>query len=272
MAEDFDILGNARTVAKIDVRPLISFSCGTDSIAMWLRLKELNEREHIFDLDHAVLFYMYYVPGLPFVEDYLSYFEEHEHVQIARVPHNLFLEALANWHFQSPLRAAAIEALQKTKYSFVPMSKEAIEDYVKASCGMPEDAYTCVGVKAGDSAMRRMAMRKTGGLNTNKRKFYPIADFEQRDVVDIIKRHGLKVPIDYELFGISYENLQYRFAKVLSEQCPKSWAICREWFPAIDLSIARYERYHPEWCGANMIKGRKGKLFADMILRPRVDL
>lgn len=270
--ESFDILGNAQKVVSIDKRPLISFSAGVDSIAMWLRLKELNDQGAGFDLDHAVLFYMFFVPGLPFVEDYLSYFEEREHVKIARVPHNLFLEAMANWHWQDARRSAAIEALQKTDYSFVPMSKEEIEDYIKESFGFAKNAYTCVGVKAGDSAMRRMAMRKTQGLNQNKRKFYAIADFENRDVYDIIKRHGIKVPIDYELFGISYENLQYRFAKPISEHCPKSWAICKEWFPEVGISIARYERYHPEWAGEGMIKGRKGKIFADMILKPRVEI
>lgn len=268
--EQFDIEGNARIVSEIDRRPLVSFSCGVDSIAMWLRIKEINDKTGLFDMGKAVLFYMYYVPGLPFVEDYLDYFEQREGVKVARVPHNLFLEALANWHWQSPLRSKAIEQLQKTGLRFATPTKEAIEGYIKASMGYPVDAYTCVGIKAGDSAMRRMAMRKTQGLNTNKRKFYTIADYENRDVVDIIKRHGIKVPIDYRLFGISYENLQYRFAKVLSEQCPESWAICKQWFPSIGLSIARYERYHPEWTGAGMIKGRKGKIFDSMILDPRV--
>jgi 3'-phosphoadenosine 5'-phosphosulfate sulfotransferase (PAPS reductase)/FAD synthetase len=268
--ESFDIAGNAKIVSEIDRRPLVSFSCGVDSIAMWLRLKELNDKHHVFDMDHAVFFYMYFIPDLPFVEDYLQYFEEREGVTIARVPHNLFLESMANWHWQTPSRSKAIETMQRSKGAFVQMTKEQIEEYIKGSMGYLQDAYTCIGVKAGDSAMRRMAMRKTQGLNQTKRKFYAIADYENRDVYDIIKRHGIKVPVDYRLFGISYENLQYRFAKIISEQCPVSWEMCKEWFPMIELSLARYERYHPEWTGDNMFKGCKGKFFADMILEPRV--
>lgn len=269
--EQFDILGNARQVVAIDQRPLISFSAGVDSIAMWCRLKELAD-DTGFDMSQAKLFYMYFVKGLPFVEDYLEYFCEHEHVEIAQVPHNVYLEALASWHWQPPLRSHAIAKLQTSNMSYVAMSKEQIEAYIKVRFGYSPDAYTCVGVKCGDSAMRRMAMRKTGGLNVNSRKFYPIADFENRDVVTIIKRHGLKVPVDYRLFGISYENIQYRFLRVIADECPESYRMICEQFPLAPLSLARYERYHPEWSGKNMIQGRKRKEFADMILEPRSPL
>jgi 3'-phosphoadenosine 5'-phosphosulfate sulfotransferase (PAPS reductase)/FAD synthetase len=270
--EIFPIADNCKFVSKIDPRPLVSFSCGVDSIAMWLRLKELADQDSGFNLSDASFFYMYYIPGLPFVDDYISYFEQKEGIKIAQVPHNLFLEALANWHFQSPSKSKAIELMQKTKDKYVLVSKSEIEDYVKKRFGYSPDAYTCVGVKAGDSAMRRMAMRKTQGINHTKKKLYPIADMENRDVYDIIKRHGIKVPVDYDLFGISYENLQYRFAKVISEQCPESWKICQDWFPDIGLSLARYDRFKPEWCGDGMIKGRKGKIFHDMVLTPRMAL
>jgi len=265
MSENFDIGGNARIVADIDPRPLVSFSCGVDSIAMWLRLKELG----IFDMSAAKLFYMYFVPGLPFVDDYLDYFSAHENVKIAQVPHPVFLAELASYHFQPPHRAKAIAALQKTDQSYVAMTKNQIEKYIKQSFGYSPDAYTCVGVKCGDSAMRRMAMRKTQGLNQSNKKFYPIADFENWHVVNIIKRHGLKVPVDYRLFGISYENIQYRFLRVIADHCPVSFKMICEWFPLAPLSLARYERYHPEWAGIKMIQGRKRKQFKDGILESR---
>lgn len=266
--EHFDIIGNGRKVSAIDPRPLLSFSLGVDSLAMWCRLKEISD-ETGFDIAKANLFYMYFIKGLPFVEDYIDYFEHREGVRIAQVPHNVYLEALASWHWQPPSKSYAISKLQTTNKSYVAMSKEQIEHYVKASLGYSDDAYTCVGVKCGDSAMRRMAMRKTGGLNVNSRKYYPIADFENRDVVDIIKRHGLKVPVDYRLFGISYENIQYRFLRVIADECPESYRMICEQFPLAPLSLARYERYHPEWTGDGMIKGRKRQQFADMILEPR---
>lgn len=269
--EQFDIVGNGRKVAAIDHRPLISFSLGVDSIAMWLRIKEIADDTGL-DISKSNLFYMYFVKGLPFVEDYIDYFERHEGVKIAQVPHNVYLEALASWHWQPPLRSHAVSRMQGTNQSYVPLSKEQIEGYIKQVYRYPKGAYTCVGVKCGDSAMRRMAMRKTGGLNTNKLKYYPIADFENRDVVDIIKRHGIKVPVDYRLFGISYENIQYRFLKIISEQCPISYQMILDEFPLAKISLARYDRYHPEWTGDGMIKGRKRRQFEDMIIEPRVAL
>jgi 3'-phosphoadenosine 5'-phosphosulfate sulfotransferase (PAPS reductase)/FAD synthetase len=267
--EDFDIPAKAKNVFMVEPRPLLSFSLGVDSIAMWLRIKELANNDSSIDIENSVFFYMYFIPGLPFVDDYIDYFENHEKVKIIQVPHNVFLQALANWHWQPPIKSYAVELLQRSQNRYVQMKKEDIENYIKIKTGIPAEAYTCVGVKAGDSAMRRMAMRKTQGINESKLKFYPIADYENSDVYSIIKKHGVKVPIDYRLFGISYENLQYRFAKNISEKCPESWRICKEWFPDIELSLARYEHYHPEWCGDNMIKGRKGKIFNDMILDPR---
>lgn len=262
MDAKIDAIGAMRRAAAKNPRPLVSFSLGVDSLAMYLRLKESG----LWDMSQAVLYYMYFLPHLPLVDDYIDYFEAREGIKLVQVPGPFFLLRAANWQHMPPHRVEALVANQKTKYGIPEMKNDEIEYFVKKACGFSDDDYTCVGIKGGDSAMRRMALRKTNGINENKKKVYPIGDFENRDVYEIIKRHGLKVPVDYRLFGISFENIEYRFLKPISEQCPETYKKILEWFPLMPMSLSRYEYYHPDWAP---FPGKKRKLFADMILEPR---
>lgn len=241
-------------------RLFMSFSAGVDSIAMWLRIMEAE----IIDPKDAVLYYYYYIPGISWVEEWIEYFEDLYGVKVIQVPSEAFLHTWGNWQFQTPARAEAIVELQTTDYSIQKMSKQEIQDAVREWAGLPETAYCAVGVKSGDSARRRMAMRKSQGVNHNNRKWYPIWDYERGDPVRMVQRHGIKVPYDYELFGISFENIDYRFAKVMKERCPQNWARVKEFFPMAETIITRYEYYHPEWKAK---KGEKHKKFE--VLEPR---
>lgn len=61
---------------------LISFSCGKDSLAAWLWLRERGIQ--------LVPYYLYWVPGLSFVEEALAYYEEFFGTHIIRLPHPYF--------------------------------------------------------------------------------------------------------------------------------------------------------------------------------------
>ena len=79
---------------------LLSFSCGKDSIACWLALKECNIE--------VVPVYCYYVPQMPFIEKELDYFEDFFDCSIRRYPHKTLFEWLATGLFQPPQRVPLI--------------------------------------------------------------------------------------------------------------------------------------------------------------------
>lgn len=256
-----DIVDLSRRVkaAQGHGRLFLSFSTGVDAIASFLRCIESDE----WNPKEAVLYYYHHVP-MSWTLEYIEYFEDRYGVKVIRVPSHIFLSDLANWLYQEPVRAEAIQELQKTMYAFRAMKKDQIQDGVRMWSRLPESTMCGVGVKQGDSPMRRTQMRKYLGISP-RGKWYPIWDFEHRDVEDIIRRHGVKVPYDYELFGISYENIDYRFSKVISEQCPNNWEKILEWFPLADTIISRHEYYTDR----PPKKGMKYQRFSDIILQPR---
>lgn len=71
-------------------RLLLSFSCGKDSLAMWLWLRETKQVE-------IIPYFLYWVPGLSFVERALDYYEQVFGQRITRLPHPLFYDLLTTW-------------------------------------------------------------------------------------------------------------------------------------------------------------------------------
>jgi hypothetical protein len=198
--------------------------------------------------------------------EYLDWFEDHFGVKVERVPSHLCLESLANWYFQTPARVEAIVELAKTPQHFGALTKQQIQRFTAYWAGLPDTTLVALGVKQGDSPMRRKAMRQTQGISRKQGKWYPIWDFENRDAIELLKRHNCKVPYDYELFGITFEQLDYRFSKVLKEQCPNNWARVLDRFPMAETIISRREYYHPDW---PLRKGVMYKKFGDLVLQPK---
>ena len=230
-------------VVERNSRLMMSLSIGADSLAMFLHVME-SER---FDMRDGVYFYYWFLPGVPWVEDYIEYFESKYGVKIIQLPNPIFVEDQARAFLKTPLTAAATMKLQNTKHAYQKNDKKFLEKIVKINQGLPEKTLTAVGIKPGDSAMRRMQLRKNEGYAPNQLHWYPLWEYENRDVIALIKRHGLKMPADYDLFGISFENLDYRFAKPIKDNCPVTWELLKSWYPQIEMSVARNERYHPEW-------------------------
>ena len=57
----------------------------------------------------------------------------------------------------------------------------------------------------------------------------------------VIKRHGIKLPVDYKLFGRTFDGIDYRFVGPLRKHLPEDFERLRFWFPLIDLEILRRE-------------------------------
>jgi hypothetical protein len=259
-----ELSDDVKASSKTD-RLYMSFSTGVDSIAMWLRCLESGA----FDPAEAVLYYMYYIPDVPWIEEYIGYFQAKYGVKIIQVPSPILLKDLANWLYQPPARVAAIRSLETTDKRIMPIPRDDIEAFVRRWAGLPDETYCAVGVKSGDSAMRRLQMRKMRGINRVSHKWYPIWDFENRDCETIIRRHEVKVPFDYELFGITFENIDYRFSRVIKDRCPATWAKILDFFPLAETILTRHEYYHPDWYAK---KGVKIGRYRDMVLQPEVSV
>lgn len=203
---------------------LLAFSCGKDSLAAWLCCQEAGLK--------VIPYYQYDIPGIQFVERSLAYYERHFGCHIIRVLHPVTYGWLRTLVHQPPSRASAIFALDLPRFNF-----DDLQDGVRRTVGIPK-AWIAVGTKRNDSLMRRMRI-KPDGLNTANRSFHPIAEWRDQDCVNIIARHGLKVPVDYSLFGRSYDGIDYRFLAQVAKYFPEDFATIKRWFPMIEMELFR---------------------------------
>ena len=86
-----------------------------------------------------------------------------------------------------------------------------------------------------------------GSVNFKKRHFYPIFDWNIEDLKNCLRDNNVKLPVDYEMWGKSFDGIDYRFIKPLKERFPADYDKLKELFPLLDLEIMRYEQiwYYP---------------------------
>ena len=118
-----------------DGRPvLLAFSCGKDSIAAWLAMRDMGIE--------VVPAYLYYVPGLRFVDEELDYFEQKFQTRIKRYPHPSLYRWLNNAVFQAPERLRYIEAARLPEPSY-----EQMWDFIRADVGLDKSTWCADGTR-----------------------------------------------------------------------------------------------------------------------------
>jgi hypothetical protein len=207
---------------------LLAFSRGKDAIAAWLALRPHFERIIPYHLD--------LVPGLEFVDESIAYFEHFFGQRIIRLPHPSFYRWMNNLTFQPPERVATIGAFGLPRPSY-----EDFEQFIREDLDLSPEAYSASGVRSADSPQRFMSFRKYGSINHGKRKFYPIWDWRKDRLIDEFTQSGVRLPVDYEMFGCSFDGIGNRFLAPLKARFPRDYQRVLDWFPMAELEIKRRE-------------------------------
>ncbi len=208
-------------------KALLAFSCGKDSWASWLSARD------DFDMQP---YYLYRVPGLEFVEEHLAYAEKVFGKRIVRLPHPAFFRWINHAVFQPPERLRTISELGLVEWGYSDMQAAVIED-----CVLPENTWAANGIRAADNPMRRAALMKNKGVNAKIQQFYPCWDWNKDRLITELKRANIRLPVDYTLFGRSFDGLDLRFLIKIKAAFPRDFARILEWYPLADMEVARYE-------------------------------
>jgi len=223
---------NTELIAEIRERTpniLVSFSRGKDGIASYLRVRDEFER--------VIPYYYDFIPGLEFVEDSLAYYERLMGQRIARFPSYGMSVMIRGLVYQPPDRVDTLDWMQ-----FPEWDNNHIQESVCTDAGLDyKTTYNAVGVRAKDSAMRAMVIKKYGAVNHKRRVFYPIFDFSKDELIDLIARSGWKLPIDYRYFSASFDGLYIRYLYPIKLYFPRDYQRILEWFPLAELECYRYE-------------------------------
>lgn len=212
---------------------ILAFSTGKDSIAAWLQMRKYFKR--------IVPYYCYFVPGLAFVEESLKYYEDFFGCHIYRLPHRGFFRFMDILLDQPPRRVGVIE--QADLPNEESWNDDIIGDVIRKCARLPEGAYIATGVRMADSPFRRVGIKTHGAINHNAKRFYPVFDWKKEDLIREIDESGIKLPVDYRMFGRTFDGLDYRFLEPLRRWYPEDYARLLDWYPFADLEIARHDGF-----------------------------
>ncbi len=215
-------------IAKESPESLLSFSCGKDAIAAWLAMRGKFER--------IVPYYMYLIPDLEFVEESISRYEQFFDTKIYQYPNPALYRMLNAGVLQSPNRLSVIENFGFEEYDRDDVSRACIED-----SGINELAYTAIGNRINDNLVRRMSFNRFGAINEKRRTFWPVFDWTNDRLTKEFRKAKIKLPIDYQMFGRSFDGLNIRYLYPIKQNFPRDFQKILEWFPLADLEIFRYE-------------------------------
>lgn len=218
-----------RVKAEIGPKTLLAFSGGKNSVACYLALRDHFE---------IVPFYLYRIPGLAFVEESLQRYEKAMGVKIIRLPHEALPRWLANNVFQSPGNAAVLDAAQIPEHEY--------SDCIQWACEIAgldhSKMMAAIGTRAADNPVRRLAFTNYGAINKAKKQYAPIWDWNKERVLTAIEKSGIKLSVDYQLFGRSFDGLDYRFLSQIKKHFPDDYKKILTWFPLAEAEVYRYER------------------------------
>lgn len=212
-------------VRKDGKRVLLAFSCGKDSLCAWVVLRDAG-----FEVVPA---YRAWIPGLEFMEHTLRYYEDFFGTHIYRVQHPTLYVWLKTLTATPQHRKDVIELLNLPHFGF-----DDTNAGVKRTAGLPKDCWTAIATRRADSLMRRQAI-PANGFNERAHEFFPVADYNKDDLIRCLKGAGVKLPKDYELFGRSWDGLQYRYLAQIKQHYPRDYAKILEWFPMQGMELFR---------------------------------
>lgn len=205
---------------------LLAFSGGKDAIGTWLAIRPHFKR--------VVPFYRYLVPGLKFVKESLRYYEEFFGTRIIQVPAPSLYRMLNGLVFQHPRNVPIIEAAGLPDFEY-----REVNELICEELGLPGDTFVASGVRASDSLQRRRHFKLNGPITYSERTFYPIWDWKKGALLDVLHAAGVKLPVDYQIFGRSMDGLRLTYL-----------APIRRYFPDDYLLLWQYYRAHQASRGA----------------------
>lgn len=207
---------------------LLAFSCGKDSIAAWIALRRAGVK---------VFPYFYYVcPDLEFVNTSLAYYEDFFGERILRMPAPGLYRQWRRCTHQPPERLPAILGSSLPSFGNLELMQA-----VKIAHKLPAITYTALGVRAADSVNRRTNFVRAGAVNRREFKFYPVWDWTRGAIKAELFKAKVKLPIDYWIFGRTFDGLDYRFIGPMKKHFPSDYERLREFYPLIDAELKRAE-------------------------------
>ena len=209
-----------RTMSKITREVIVSFSTGKESCVVM----DLCSRF----FDRIVPFFMYSCPGMSFQEKSLRWYEEKYGVEVIRVPTFNMAPMMRYGVFRAP------------DYDVPIISVSDIYNYVRNQTGV---YWVCGGERIADSTIRRAMIKSTGSIAVKSGKFYPVAYWRKKDILDYLKVKKLYLGEDSKVLGASYHGWTGKVLKTCKERWPDDFKKIKRLYPFVESVVMREEAY-----------------------------
>lgn len=157
-----------KTQAKLTDSVIVGFSGGKDSLVT------LDLCARYFK--NVAAYFLYTVPRLSFQERCLRTYEEKYNIEIIRLPNTDVSERLKKGIFTT-----ADENVPIIRY-------QDIYNYLRDKTGM---YWIAGGERASDSIERNAMLKKVGSTDFDMGRFYPVAYWKEKEIINYIKVHKL---------------------------------------------------------------------------------
>lgn len=212
-----------KVMSKITDEVIVAFSGGKESIV-------------VIDLAFRYFkkvrpFFMYICPNLSFQERTLEWYEKKYQTEIIRIPH---MDASEFFHYGS---------FRCPDLSFPIVSINDIYKYVRLKTDI---WWIAAGERIDDSIVRRAMMKKSGSIDVQRGRFYPVSMWKKREIIDYIKFHNLYLGQDSKKLGFSFKSLWGKELLMLKENFPDDYAKILHLYPFAAAGVKREEEYGNE--------------------------
>ena len=209
-----------KTQAKITDSVIVAFSGGKESIVtLDLCFRYFN---------NVKPFFMYIVPGLSFQEKTIKWYENRYQTEIIRMPH---MDVSEFYHYGS---------FRRPDPEFPIVSINDIYHYIRLETGI---YWIAAGERIKDSIVRRAMIKHSGSIDLKRGRFYPLCEWNKREVIGYIKKHRLYLGEDSRKLGFSFKSLAADELLMVKQYFPEDYNKILRLYPFAGAAVKRMEAY-----------------------------
>lgn len=199
---------------------IVGFSTGKDSIVTY----DLCTRY----FKHVYPYFMYLVPDLEFQERTLKYYEKRYGNPIIRLPHFEVSNFYRDGTFTAP-------------DEFVPIVSITDEyEWLRQQTGA---YWIAAGERISDSIVRRAMIKHSGSIDAKRGRFYPISEWNKKQVLLYIKQRKLYLSPENKKLGFSFRSLAGEELAAIKKLYPKDYEKILYYYPLAGAAVERFEKY-----------------------------
>lgn len=174
------------------------------------------------------MFFMYICPDLSFQERTLQWYEKKYQTEIIRIPH---MDVCEFFHYGS---------FRQPDESFPIVSINDIYHYVRLQTDM---WWIAAGERIDDSIVRRAMMKKSGSIDVQRGRLYPVSAWKKKEIIDYIKFHKLYLGQDSRKLGFSFCSLWGKELAAIKQYFPDDYQKIIKLYPFAAAGVRRWEEY-----------------------------